>query len=59
MAMWAAFQLYNASPGCHVASFEPNRSPRHYLETSAGSPRPASPQIDNLFCGNIRLQGSR
>jgi hypothetical protein len=57
--MWAAFQLYIAALGCHVASFELNRNPRCYLETSAGSPRPASPQMDNLFCGNIRLEGSR
>jgi hypothetical protein len=57
--MWAAFQLYIAALGCHVASFEPNRNPRCYLETSAGSPRPASPQMDNLFCGNVCLEGSR
>ncbi len=51
--------IYIAALGCHVASFEPNRNPRCYLETSAGSPRPASPQMDNLFCGHICLEGSR
>ncbi len=43
-------------PGLSVASFEPNRNPRRYLETFAGSPRPASPQMDEPFCGNICLR---
>lgn len=41
-----------AALSCHIASFEPNKDPRCYLEASAALARPASPQMDDLLCGN-------